>query len=63
MGRTVLKDIPKDKTLYVHCRSGKRSADSIGFLSEVGYDLDKMYNVTGGILAWADEIDPDMPKY
>jgi sulfur-carrier protein adenylyltransferase/sulfurtransferase len=60
---TVLKDIPKDKTLYVHCRSGVRSADSIGFLSEVGYDLDKMYNVTGGILAWADEIDPDMPKY
>lgn len=60
---TVLKDIPKDKTLYVHCRSGVRSADSIGFLSEVGYDLDKMYNVTGGILAWADEIDPEMPKY
>ena len=60
---TVLKDIPKDKTLYIHCRSGKRSADSIGFLSEVGYDLDKMYNVTGGILAWADEIDPEMPKY
>ena len=60
---TVLKEIPKDKTLYVHCRSGKRSADSIAFLSEIGYDLDKMYNVTGGILAWADEIDPDMPKY
>lgn len=60
---TVLKDIPKDKTLYIHCRSGVRSADSIGFLSEVGYDLDKMYNVTGGILAWADEIDPEMPKY
>lgn len=60
---TVLKDIPKDKTLYVHCRSGKRSADSIAFLSEVGYDLKNMYNVEGGILAWADEIDPDMPKY
>lgn len=60
---TVLKDIPKDKTIYVHCRSGVRSADSIAFLSEIGYDLDKMYNVEGGILAWADEIDPDMPKY
>lgn len=60
---TVLKDIPKDKTLYVHCRSGKRSADSIAFLSEVGYDLKNMYNVEGGILAWADEIDPEMPKY
>ena len=60
---TVLKDIPKDKKLYLHCRSGKRSADSIAFLSEVGYDLDRMYNVEGGILAWADEIDPNMPKY
>ena len=60
---TILKDIPKDKTLYLHCRSGKRSADSIAFLSEIGYELDRMYNVEGGILAWADEIDPDMPKY
>lgn len=60
---TVLKDIPKDKILYVHCRSGRRSADSIAYLSEIGYDLKKMYNVKGGILAWADEIDPSMPKY
>ncbi|MCY4536884.1 MAG: molybdopterin-synthase adenylyltransferase MoeB [Chloroflexi bacterium] len=60
---TILKEIPKDKTLYVHCRSGKRSADSIAFLSEIGYDMDKMFNVEGGILAWADEIDPGMPKY
>jgi len=58
-----LKEIPKDKTLYLHCRSGVRSADSIAYLSEIGYDLDKMFNVEGGILAWADEIDPDMPKY
>ena len=60
---TVLRDIPKDRTLYLHCRSGKRSADSIAFLAEVGYDPKRMFNVEGGILAWADEIDPDMPKY
>lgn len=60
---TILKEIPRDKTLYVHCRSGQRSADSILFLSEIGYDLEKMHNVEGGILAWADEIDPEMPKY
>lgn len=60
---TVLKDLPKDKTLYVHCRSGKRSADSIAYLSEIGYGLHNMFNVEGGILAWADEIDPEMPKY
>lgn len=60
---TVLTDIPKDKPLYVHCRSGKRSADSILFLNEVGYDLNHMWNVEGGILAWADAIDPTLPKY
>jgi adenylyltransferase/sulfurtransferase len=60
---TVLVQIPQDKTLLVHCRSGKRSADSIHFLAEVGYDMDRMYNVAGGILAWADQIDPTLPKY
>lgn len=60
---TVLAQIPQDKTLLVHCRSGKRSADSIKFLAEAGYDMDRMYNVAGGILAWADQIDPSLPKY
>ncbi|MGB7341176.1 MAG: molybdopterin-synthase adenylyltransferase MoeB [Phototrophicaceae bacterium] len=60
---TVLANIPHDKPLYVHCRSGKRSADSILFLQEAGYDINKMYNVAGGILAWADEIDTRLPQY
>jgi sulfur-carrier protein adenylyltransferase/sulfurtransferase len=60
---TVLADIPRDKPLYVHCRSGKRSADSILFLKEVGYDVKNMWNVAGGILAWANEIDPTLPTY
>lgn len=60
---TVLAQIPRDKPLYVHCRSGKRSADSILFLQEVGYDINNMYNVSGGILAWADQIDPTLAQY
>ncbi|GAB5494085.1 MAG: molybdopterin-synthase adenylyltransferase MoeB [Phototrophicaceae bacterium] len=60
---TVLAQIPRDKPLYVHCRSGKRSADSILFLQEVGYDINNMYNVAGGILAWADQIDPTLAQY
>lgn len=59
---TVLADIPNDVEVIVHCRSGKRSADSIKFLQEVGY-TNKLVNLKGGILAWADEIDPSMPKY
>jgi molybdopterin/thiamine biosynthesis adenylyltransferase/rhodanese-related sulfurtransferase len=60
---TVLARIPRDKELLIHCRSGKRSADVIGFLSEIGYDKEKMVNVDGGILAWAKYIDPSVPSY
>jgi len=60
---TVLAEIPKDKVVLFLCRTGKRSADSINMLLEIGYDQDKLYNVSGGILAWAREIDPDMPMY
>lgn len=59
---TVLAQIPRDREIVVHCRSGKRSADSIKFLREAGYN-NKLENLVGGILAWADEIDPSMPKY
>ncbi len=60
---TILADIPQDKELLVYCRSGVRSADVIRMLREVGYDPQKMYNIQGGILAWANEIDPTMPTY
>lgn len=59
---TVLAQIPNDREIVVQCRSGKRSADSIKFLREVGY-TNPLVNLAGGILAWADEIDPSMPKY
>ncbi len=59
---TVLAQIPTDREIVVHCRSGKRSADSIKFLREAGYK-NKLVNLKGGILAWADEIDPSMPTY
>ena len=40
---------PKDKTIAVYCRSGRRSANAAGKLAEVGY---KCVNLKGGILAW-----------
>lgn len=56
-----LELIPKDKKVVVHCRSGKRSATVISALEEQqGYT--NLYNLKGGILAWADEIDPSVPK-
>ena len=43
--------LPKDKTIAVYCRSGKRSATAAGKLSDLGY---KVVNMKGGILAWKD---------
>jgi sulfur-carrier protein adenylyltransferase/sulfurtransferase len=46
---------------YLHCRSGVRSLKALHFLREQGFKYLK--NVKGGILAWSEEIDPDVPKY
>ncbi|MBP6796263.1 MAG: rhodanese-like domain-containing protein, partial [Saprospiraceae bacterium] len=46
----------------VHCRSGKRSSDVIELLQEK-YGFQNLYNLEGGILAWAKEIDHTMPTY
>lgn len=56
-----LNKISKDKQVVVHCRSGKRSGNIVRFLEAQGYD--NVYNLAGGILAWADEIDPGIAKY
>ena len=45
----------------VQCRSGQRSQRIAEFLQQAGYQ--KVSNLAGGILAWADEIDPKMQKY
>ncbi|MFN5911104.1 MAG: rhodanese-like domain-containing protein [Bacteroidota bacterium] len=57
-----ISEISNDKKVIVHCRSGARSANAIGFL-EQQHGFSNLYNLTGGILAWANEIDPEMPTY
>lgn len=53
--------ISSDKDVVVHCRSGKRSADAIRSLEKLGFK--NLYNLKGGILAWAEEKDTEMAKY
>lgn len=60
---TPLAQLPQDREIVVHCRSGVRSADVITMLGDAGYNADLLYNLDGGILAWADEIDPSLAKY
>jgi rhodanese-related sulfurtransferase len=54
--------IAKDKPVVVQCRSGKRSAAAIMQL-EQNFGMTNLFNLRGGILAWADEIDPTIQVY
>lgn len=56
------EEIVTDKQVIIHCRSGKRSGNAIDYL-EANHGFTNLYNLVGGILAWADEIDPNMEKY
>jgi molybdopterin/thiamine biosynthesis adenylyltransferase/rhodanese-related sulfurtransferase len=56
-----LAEIPRDREIVVQCRSGARSQRIAEFLTQQGYSDVK--NLAGGILAWADHIDPKIQKY
>jgi adenylyltransferase/sulfurtransferase len=56
-----LAEIPRDKEIVVQCRSGARSQRIAELLVQQGYT--NVVNLAGGILAWADEIDPTVQKY
>lgn len=54
--------ISKDKQVVIHCRSGARSGNMVQWL-EKNHGFTNLYNLKGGILAWAKEIDPSLPTY
>ena len=63
-----LNDLPKrvneldsSREIVVHCKMGGRSAKAVDFLRQSGFT--KVKNLTGGINAWAEKIDPKVPKY
>ena len=56
-----LDEIDRNREIVVQCRSGQRSQRIAEYLAQQGYGNVK--NLAGGILAWADEIDPKMQKY
>ncbi|MEO6981548.1 MAG: molybdopterin-synthase adenylyltransferase MoeB [Edaphobacter sp.] len=51
----------KDREIVVHCRSGARSQKAALVLKQAGFK--HVSNLSGGLLAWAERIDPAMPKY
>jgi len=54
--------IAKDKPVVLMCRSGRRSAAAIMQL-EQQFGFDNLTNLRGGILAWAEDIDPSIQVY
>src|ERR1700761_535416 len=53
--------ISRDKPVVIMCRSGKRSAAAIMQLEQLGFT--NLSNLQGGILAWAEDIDPSITVY
>ena len=54
-------ELDKDAEIVVHCKSGMRSAKAQKALQEAGFT--RVLNMTGGILAWSDKVDPRVAKY
>jgi sulfur-carrier protein adenylyltransferase/sulfurtransferase len=56
-----LQELNPEQHIVVHCHAGGRSRKATEYLLEHGFS--KVQNLRGGITAWANEIDPTMPKY
>ncbi len=57
----VIDELPKDRDILVFCRTGKRSVDVSEMLAARGFG--RVHNLEGGLAAWADEVDPEIPVY
>ncbi|QSR30089.1 adenylyltransferase/sulfurtransferase MoeZ [Nocardioides sp. S5] len=56
-----LGDLPADKPIVLHCKSGVRSAEVLAIVKGAGY-ADAVH-VGGGVVAWVSQIDPSQPAY
>ncbi len=53
--------LPKDAPLVVFCHHGMRSLNVVQFLEAKGFE--NSINLSGGIHAWAQEVEPAMQRY
>src|SRR6202035_1340672 len=54
-------ELDSSREIVVHCKMGGRSAKAVEFLQQSGFK--KVQNLAGGITAWAERVDPKVPKY
>lgn len=55
-------EIDQTREAVIQCKMGGRSAQAIDLLRQAGYTGD-LKNLSGGITAWSNEVDPSIPKY
>jgi molybdopterin/thiamine biosynthesis adenylyltransferase/rhodanese-related sulfurtransferase len=56
-----LEQLPSDKQIVMHCKSGVRSAETLAIVKGAGYS--DAVHVGGGVVAWVNQIDPSQPSY
>ena len=56
-----LEQLPQDRRIVLHCKSGARSAECLAIVKDAGF-ADAVH-VGGGVLAWVSQVDPSLPSY
>jgi molybdopterin/thiamine biosynthesis adenylyltransferase/rhodanese-related sulfurtransferase len=59
--RARLDELDPAQEIVLQCKVGARGANATAFLKRAGFT--RARNLTGGILAWIDQVDPSQPKY
>ena len=54
-------ELPRDRDLVIVCHHGNRSRRVAQWLEQAGYT--RLFNLRGGVEAWATDVDPTMPRY
>ncbi|WP_371864704.1 rhodanese-like domain-containing protein [Streptomyces antimycoticus] len=56
-----LQDLPQDKKIVLHCKTGVRSAEVLAVLKSAGFS--DAVHVGGGVIGWVNQIEPEKPVY
>jgi len=58
---SALEQLPQDRRIVLHCKSGARSAECLAVVKNAGFS--DAVHVGGGVLAWVSQVDPSLPTY
>jgi molybdopterin/thiamine biosynthesis adenylyltransferase/rhodanese-related sulfurtransferase len=59
----IAAELPRDRDIVVVCKLGSRSARAAEALLGEGFEPGRVYNLEGGVVAWATDVDPSLPTY